>query len=83
MDLDATQWIGVILIVAGAVGYLTRYYRRQLRGGGGCASCGSLDQPAQPEQSATGGGATQFLPAENLADEAKRMKQGQDSARSQ
>jgi hypothetical protein len=39
---DGGQLIGVLLILAGAVGYITLYYRRTVKGGTGCGcGCGT------------------------------------------
>jgi hypothetical protein len=77
------QLIGVLLILAGAVGYLTLYYRRVMKGEEGGCSCGiplrrkkAADTPpgAVNEASTTGGSRQQFLPVENLVDLAARHR---------
>lgn len=89
---NGNQLIGVLLILAGAVGYLTLYYRRTLKGGGGCgAGCGprptsSTHRPEarnpethDPQAPAELAGRP-FVPLENLADRAARVRQNRESA---
>lgn len=93
MLADTTQLIGVLLILAAAVGYLSIYFGRTIKGGGNCCSDGSCGLPLfkrrqrRPSdvdpRSAESRGAespanratpSQFLPAENLADLARRRR---------
>lgn len=82
---DAWQLIGVLLMLAGAVGYLTIYYRRRFKGetGGACGSnCGiplkRLVKPKQPQEDNRAGGGQPFVPAEDLADLAARRRKEQE-----
>ena len=84
---DPWQFIGVLLILAGAVGYLTIYYRRKFRGDAGdCCSSGSCGIPlrrkpesrSQQQPDKPSAGTQQFLPAENLADLAARHRKELD-----
>ncbi|MBI4581273.1 MAG: hypothetical protein HY718_16340 [Planctomycetes bacterium] len=84
MIADGTQLIGVLLILAGAVGYLTLHYRRVIKGDGGGCGCGcGVSAKRPPSQSAptspAPAGTQQFLPAENLADLAARHRQERDA----
>ncbi len=78
MLADHSQLIGVLLILAGAVGYLTIYFRRTAKGDPGCGcgcGCGvplKRAKEADGNPSKTAGDSQQFLPAENLADMAAR-----------
>jgi len=87
MLAEAGQLIGVLLILAGAVGYLGLYFRRSFKGGGGDCGCNcgiplkrvrSRDAQSAPAKPA--GGSQQFLPAENLADLAARCHQDRKEA---
>jgi hypothetical protein len=84
---DAGQLIGVLLMLAGAVGYLTIYYRRKLKGdagdccgGGGCGIPLKRKPESNPQQAQDkpSTGSQQFLPAENLADLAARHRKQLD-----
>ena len=83
---DGSQLIGVLLILAGAVGYLTLYFRRTLKGHGGCGcGCGSSPpQVSKTKSSESTGGPQQFIPVENLGDLAARHReQRQESPRAE
>lgn len=76
---ESGQLIGVLLIVAGAVGYLTIYYRRKFKGGAG-AGCGCdcgipLRRARKQDAQSAAGGSKQFMPVENLADLAARHRE--------
>jgi hypothetical protein len=87
---DSGQLIGVLLILAGAVGYLTIYYHRTIKGdqtGCGCGiplrrkpgkepEAGRPEEPTSPPSA--NGDRQQFLPAENLADLAARHRRELD-----
>jgi hypothetical protein len=83
---DGGQLVGVLLILAGAVGYLTLYYRRKFTGdGGGCGcGCGIPFRKARDGRSAPPaagdrpGRPVPFVPAENLADLAARHRRELD-----
>lgn len=82
---DAWQLIGVLLMLAGAVGYLTIYYRRGFKGeaGGACGSnCGipfkRLVNSKQPPEDPPANTGRPFVPAEDLADLAARRRKEQE-----
>jgi hypothetical protein len=83
---DTGHLIGVLLILAGAVGYLTIYYRRTIKGETGSAcgtNCGiplkrTKTPPAQSPEAKPPGSGQQFVPAEDLADRAARRRQEQE-----
>lgn len=75
---ESGQLIGVLLIVAGAVGYLTIYYHRKFKGrpGSGCGcDCGIPLRNANQQDTQAVAGSKQFIPAENLADLAARHRE--------
>jgi hypothetical protein len=79
---DAGQLIGVLLILAGAVGYLTLYFRRTLKGDGGCGcGCGASTPPKTERKTETTPDTAprQFVPVENLADLAARRRAEHDA----
>lgn len=78
---DLGQFIGVLLILAAAVGYLTLYYQRKFKGksDAGCSSCGIPLRRAQQQDAHRAGAARQFIPAENLAHLAERRRVEQAS----
>jgi len=87
LQTESGQLIGVLLILAGAVGYLTIYYRRKFKGEtGDCcgSSCGiplarkSAQEPGDPKAPPPANRPQQFIPAENLADLAARRRREQD-----
>lgn len=88
MLADGGQLIGVLLIMAAAVGYLTIYYRRVIKGdkSGGCGcgipfkgTCGDRETSSSDDRS-PGAGRRQFVPVENLADLAARRRQEHEGA---
>lgn len=80
---DTGQLIGVLLILAGAVGYLTIYYQRKFKGKSdgscGCGDCGIPLRRAQERDARRVGGTQQFVPAESLSDLAARRRVEQTS----
>ena len=83
---DGAQLIGVLLILAGAVGYLALYFRRTIKGHGGCGcGCGSSPRrwrKAKPSENT--GDPQPFIPVENLSDLAARHReQRQQSPRAE
>lgn len=78
---DSGQLIGVLLILAGAVGYLSILLRRKFKGasGGGCGSCGvPLKRPRDDGEPRSGSG-KQFVPLEDLEQLAARRRKEQDA----
>lgn len=73
---DSTQFIGAMLILAAAVGYLTLYFRRRIKGGGGgCCGDGCATMAKRnADDSAKVGAGRPFIPSENLADVARRRR---------
>lgn len=76
---DSVQLIGVLLILAGAVGYLTIYYHRKFKGGTGCGCDCGIPLTRSREKKPDSAGPQQFLPAENLGDLAARHRQEQET----
>jgi len=71
------QSIGVVLIVAAAVGYLAVLLRRAWKGQAGCGSCHSSSAPHHEESKPV---QQLFMPAENLADAADRLRRQRSSS---
>ncbi len=84
MLADSGQLIGVLLILAGAVGYLTLYYRRVVKGDHSSCGCGSgIPLRRGAAESKTSPGAAdapkQFLPVEDLSALAARHRRERDA----
>jgi hypothetical protein len=76
---DAAQTIGLLLILAAAVGYLSLWLRRSAKRGG-CCSCSEILCPTKKgEQRAEQPQGQAFVPSEDLADRARQVAQSHPS----